>query len=227
MAPPEEGKNPAVLTGLFPRMLFRFMSLLVVGAFAWFFVQSMLLLNENLDRIRSKTRSQQTAKLLESRHELSDQHSRLSFLAKSRVALEHDVTFYRHVRTSSALMTRTWMRFMSLAFGTLLVANGSLFVLGRVTAPQTDASVQWQEVRVSLVSSSPGLVLAFLGCFLIAVPNITKQRIDARDASVYMQEAEDTAPAKEMNSVGGLPAVAPEAAKAKAVDDLTRDLMTE
>ena len=128
--------------------------------------------------------------LLNNGDSLEDEAARLAFLAKARVALERDIVVYRHQRTSAAHATRTWMRFMSLIFGTMLVVNGSVFILGRVNAARTDGKIQWQDITVSVASSSPGIILAALGCVLIAIPNLPNQRIEIDDTSTYVQKEE-------------------------------------
>ena len=219
MASPKEQINPHSL----PRLLLGLMSIVILAAFLWFFITNMRLLNDNLDHIRSETTLQVT-ELLNNPGALDSQLARLSFLAKSRVALEHDAVLYRHQRASSALMTRTWLRFMSLAFGILLVATGSLFVLGRIPAPQTNVSAQLDSFSTSMASGSPGLVLALLGCVLIGVPNIAKQTIGTRDHSAYMQRAEDANASIGGNAAGNLPAADPPQA---LVDDLKRGSSSE
>lgn len=175
----------------YPRILIWILFPVVMIAFGWLFIDSMWQLRDNFAHILQSDRTSRAVVLLEAPGDLNDVAGRLAFLAKGRIALEHDSMFNRQQRTSSALATRTWLRFMSLIFGTVLVINGSVFVLGRVTAPQADTSLQWQNVKISFVSSSPGLVLAFLGFLLIGLPNVAKQEIEVSDASAYMQEAED------------------------------------
>ena len=183
----DKERDSNAFSGLPSYLFFWVMFSVVMIPFVVFFVTSYMLLYENLRNINSPIQSHATS-LLDKVEvgEPSSEATRLGFLAKAWVALEYDVVLHRHKRASWALATRTWMRFMSLVFGTVLVANGSVFVLGRVAAPQTDANFQWQDFKVSLISSSPGLAMAFLGCLLIAVPNIAKQRISVESAPSYV-----------------------------------------
>lgn len=104
-----------------------------------------------------------------------------------KVALEHDVMSYRHQRAKVLLATRTWMRFMSLIFGAILIVIGSGFILGRITGPNFKANVSFQELGASVVSSSPGLFLVFFGIILMAIPNVSTQTITTVDKSTYIQ----------------------------------------
>ena len=179
--------------------LFWLTFVVVMAAFGWFFFDSMRLLHTNLGMIHAAD-EYQSLLLLKNTNELNDAEARLSFLAKARLALEHDAMFIRQRRTNAALANRTWLRFMSLIFGTVLVVIGALFVLGRVTAPPANASVQWDSLRLSLASSSPGIVLALLGCLLIGLPNLAKQRIAVRDHPAYMIWAEDNASTRPLSA---------------------------
>lgn len=105
------------------------------------------------------------------------------------VFLERDVMAYRHQRTTALLATRTWMRFMSLIFGALLVVIGCSFVLGRVSGPVYEGEVSVSEVSGNLKSSSPGLFLIAAGIVLVAIPNLSTQMIQTDDASSYFTPA--------------------------------------
>lgn len=100
---------------------------------------------------------------------------------------------HRHHRSSSALLTRTWMRFMSLIFGSILVVIGSAFVLARIEVRKTTGRLQLQDVGASLRSSSAGLFLVFIGAALISIPNLASQRIDVSDTSTYIAKYFSTA----------------------------------
>lgn len=102
------------------------------------------------------------------------------------VALEQDVIALRNQRSVALLATRTWMRFLSLLSGTILCVVGAAFVLGRVNAPASSGEVEvLGQIKMAFVSSSPGLVLAFLGTILIALPNLAGQMIEVSDKAAY------------------------------------------
>ena len=153
-------------TGLSSRVLFWAMFAVVVIPFLGFFWQSFDLLRSNLNDINSSLGSE-AARLLADTDELNEESTRLAFLTKAWVALEHDIMMHRQQRTDWAFAARTSVRFMSLIFGAVLITSGTVFVLGRVAAPRTDANFQWQDVKVSFMSSSPGLAMIILGCLLI------------------------------------------------------------
>jgi hypothetical protein len=108
------------------------------------------------------------------------------FQARVLVSLEDDVMALRQQRSVSYIKTRTWLRFMSLIFGAIMIVIGSAFVLGKITGPSTKAELTIKDIGLSFLSSSPGLFLALLGTILVIVPNVTKQPISVDDTSTYM-----------------------------------------
>ena len=161
--------------------------------FLFFFLTSYFQLYSILDDINTHITSQAQS-ILDDEERFSDDSTLSTSLAKARVALERDVVLYRHERASAALATRTWMRFMSLIFGASLVITGSIFVLGRVTAPRTTGNVQWRDITMEFASRSPGVFLAAFGCCLIAIPNLSTQSIDVDDTSTYIQKVHQIVP---------------------------------
>ena len=155
--------------------------------FLFFFLTSYVQLYSILGDINTPIVSQ-AQRILDNEEQFTDDYSLAKSMTKARIALERDVVLYRHERASAALATRTWMRFMSLIFGASLVVTGSVFVLGRVTAPKTDGNLQWRDIRMELASRSPGLFLVIFGCTLIAIPNLSTQSIDVDDTSTYVQK---------------------------------------
>ena len=175
-------------TGVRTPILFWLMFAVVLvptGIFIWL---SYIQLGNNLTQI-VETIPSETKTLLERASgltDLPDENARAEFLAKARVSLERDVVLYRHSRSSSALLTRTWMRFMSLIFGSILVFIGSAFVLAQIDVPKTSGRLNWREIGVSLQSGSAGIILVVIGSVLISIPNVSKQSIEIDDTSTYI-----------------------------------------
>lgn len=123
---------------------------------------------------------------------------RAQFDSLARVTLEHDIMTYRHQRTTAFLATRTWIRFMSLMFGAILVVIGGGFVLGRISAPSFSGQFSFKDAGASVATSSPGLVLVICGIILISIPNLSAQRIETDDTSSYFAQSSNAIePSKE------------------------------
>jgi len=103
-------------------------------------------------------------------------------------ALEHDARSKRYHLLQSFLHSRTWIRFMSMSFGAVMIAIGSVFVLARINTPQSsqvDAGLP--QVKLAVNSSSPGVIMAALGVLLMLIPNISPtQEIDFSDGGIYL-----------------------------------------
>lgn len=110
-----------------------------------------------------------------------------AFEKRAIVALERDVMVYRQHRAAAALATRTWMRFMSLIFGAILVVIGSAFILGKIsTADPSSGDMSFGDVKGSFATSSPGIALVFIGGLLIGVPHFSGQKITTSDTSSFI-----------------------------------------
>jgi hypothetical protein len=109
----------------------------------------------------------------------------------ARVALEHDVIKLRHKRAVAFIETRTWMRFMTLVIGVILVVVGGSFILGRITAPNFVGKAGAGELSLSFASSSPGIILVSFGTILISIPNLASQSIETVDKPTYFNSSSD------------------------------------
>jgi hypothetical protein len=114
---------------------------------------------------------------------------------KSRVLaeLEKHVIGQRHAQVRAMLATRTWLRFMSLIFGAIMVVIGASFAIARVSGQLSTAEAGTGDWKIAFSTSSPGLMLAFLGAILIVVPNVSKQRIEFSDQAVYISAVQTVA----------------------------------
>ena len=186
MGAPEDQSSPVAITGVSRRTLFWATFVVVTIPFLGFFGQSLWLLRQNVSDLY-RTSPAAVVMLLDNVGELKDEKQRLGFLSKAWVAMDHDRILHRHQIMDWAFTARTSTRLMSLIFGAILITTGSVFVLSRVTGPNTEANVQVDSMSLSFKSSSPGLVLAALGVILIVVPNVAKQRITFGEIPITRQ----------------------------------------
>ena len=163
-----------------------FVVLLVPSAF--FVSLSYLQLNEILQDIKNKPQLF-SGQLLADVAPNDKSFSPDAFIARAKVALEIDVMAHRAQRSSALLSTRTWLRFMSLIYGAILTVIGAAFVLGRVRSSKIETTAEYGDFKASVISSSPGLILAFLGCVLIVVPNVSQQTISIDDTSSFIEKS--------------------------------------
>lgn len=98
-----------------------------------------------------------------------------------RAHLEYDTLWNRQGRTISFLATRTWLRFMSSVFGAILIFVGSIYLLCRIEASRSEMNGKYGELKVSLITSSPGIIMLIVGAALMMTPNIVDQPIETFD----------------------------------------------
>jgi hypothetical protein len=79
-----------------------------------------------------------------------------------------------------------WTRLMGFTTGMVLAIVGAVFILGKLREQQTELKNETEALKVSLTTSSPGIVLAVLGSFLMSTTLLTKFDIDVRDLPVYV-----------------------------------------
>ncbi len=177
-------KNGKNIYGLNEKIVFFVLLGILLIPSVFFIAQSYFQLNNVLLNI-NQTIKLNTSSILTG-PAVGKDHNILTIL--SRVSLEHDVMMIRHQRATAFLATRTWMRFMSLNFGAILVVIGSGFVLGKISSPEFKGEFTYEKIGASIATSSPGLVLVFCGMVLIAIPNLSSQRIDTDDTSSYIDK---------------------------------------
>lgn len=129
----------------------------------------------------------------------------------ARLTLEYDATWNRQNRTNSALASRTWLRFMTACFGSILVFIGAIYLLSKIGLSEpteagglsepTEAGASTSGIEFTFRSSSPGIVLVIVGASLMVFPHFASQDIESNDGNIYMldrapQHTKDTHSAK-------------------------------
>ena len=102
-------------------------------------------------------------------------------------ALEKDATAFRTHRLQAFNATRTWLRFMSLLFGAILVIIGASFILGKITTPESNTQMEaGDRLKVSMATTSPGLILILFGVVLILFRGGFDEKIEAIEKATYI-----------------------------------------
>lgn len=113
---------------------------------------------------------------------------------KINTLLEQNVVERRYHQTNSAMLSRIWTRYMGFITGMILALVGAAFILGKFSEGPTKIETESQLLKASIYSSSPGLVLAFLGTVLMCITLIVPFEIGTRDMAVYKSEWKIPAP---------------------------------
>jgi hypothetical protein len=183
------------------------MASMLVAAALFFAVVSLFEYSDFKNRVASP--EPDLAKMFE-RFEQTEQAkatvSRFDYLQwKSLVFLEQGVISHRYAQVNATILARVWTRLMGFITGMLLAIVGSAFILGKLREQPTELRQETEALKFSLATSSPGIVLAVLGSFLMSITLLTKFDIDVRDLPAYVSAP---APASELPDPAKL--IAPE-----------------
>lgn len=109
---------------------------------------------------------------------------RLAILDK-RAALvtEQDAIARRYQQAHAIILARLWTRFTAFITGTLMALIGAAFVLGKLREDPSTVSGEGAGYRVSLASSSPGILLAAMGTVLMLAGLFSYFEVRTTDAT--------------------------------------------
>ena len=112
---------------------------------------------------------------------------------RALLLLEANVVERRYHLSNALMMFAVWSRYLGFVTGMILAIVGAAFILGKLAEPESrlaaGAPGGWKaEIR----STSPGLVLCFLGVVLIVTAIVTLHSLTTRDASTYIMPINPT-----------------------------------
>jgi len=161
---------------------------MLIGLTIFFFLASMWQLYYLHQRIADTPDLHLNEMLQKSGNKFSNEKQIISLLElQSRVALEEYALKRRYHQGNVLLMSRIWVSYLSFVTGMILCLVGASFILGRIQEPASKINADSKVVKFSVVSSSPGIILAALGTALIMTSILTNHRIAVEDASVYLR----------------------------------------
>jgi hypothetical protein len=105
---------------------------------------------------------------------------------KALVYLEQETIRHRYAQAGATIIARVWTRLMGFTTGMVLAIVGAAFILGKLREQQTEFKQETELLKISLATSSPGIVLVVLGSFLMSITLLTKFDIEIRDVGVYV-----------------------------------------
>ena len=105
---------------------------------------------------------------------------------KAVLALELLIIEKRYHQANTSLMSRIWLKYLGFVTGMILTFIGATFVLGKLREGPTNIQLTSKDVKLSIVSSSPGIILALLGTFIMVVTIYKHNPIALYDANVYL-----------------------------------------
>lgn len=113
--------------------------------------------------------------------------------ARAAYALERELVARRYDQATLMLSARLWTRLMGFITGMILALVGAAFVLGKLNEDTSELSgkgnTAGQEWALSLRSSSPGIILAVLGCVLMTLSIAVQGSVSTQDQAIYFQRS--------------------------------------
>ena len=112
---------------------------------------------------------------------------------RSLVVLEAHILQQRYHQANVLLMARIWVRYLGFITGMMLSLIGAAFILGKLREPSTQLTLGSEgqsnalsgNLKVQLVSQSPGIVLVTLGTVLMLLTIMIHHPIEVSDSPVY------------------------------------------
>ncbi len=106
---------------------------------------------------------------------------------RAMLLLEANIVERRYHQSNALMMFAVWSRYLGFVTGMILAVVGAAFILGKLAEPESRfgaaAPGGWKaEIR----STSPGLILCFLGVVLIVASIVTLHSLHTRDAATYI-----------------------------------------
>jgi hypothetical protein len=102
------------------------------------------------------------------------------------VALEQYSIERRYHQANVLLMARVWTRYLGFVTGMICTLVGAIFILGKLQEPASALSGEAPAWKVSLTTSSPGLMLAVLGTILMVTTLVVPARIEVEDKATFV-----------------------------------------
>jgi hypothetical protein len=113
---------------------------------------------------------------------------------KVAAILEGDLIRRRYEQGTATMLARIWTRAMGFITGMILALVGAAFVLGKLQERPSSVQQEAGPIKVSIASTSPGVILATLGTLLMSITLLTRFEVDTRDVAVYVQPSSPRQP---------------------------------
>jgi tellurite resistance protein TehA-like permease len=187
-------------------LMTRFLVVLAVTFFILSLVDVYEMRNFVRDEANQSVRAQVTALLQQSKKDPQSTSGTLTVIPQALLLLESEAMDKRYRQASALLLSRIWTRQLSFMTGMVLAFIGAVFILGKLSESKTDAGLTVADLKSSISSSSPGLILAFFGTTLIALSIVVQPKIEVQDRPVYIASEALVQPG---GSVSGNPPTSP------------------
>ena len=163
------------------------MRAMLIGLTIFFFIPSLIQLGYLHQSIfeGSKIDKFELPDLLSTSTDKTYQETLTAGHVQSMIALESYVLERRYHQANVILMTSAWIRYLGFATGMILSLIGASFILGKMQEASSRVEGDSPLWRLSLQSSSPGIIMVALGVMLMATTIVGRHEIKVTDRPVY------------------------------------------
>ena len=105
---------------------------------------------------------------------------------KTLIYIEKFAIDNRYHQANALLMSRILLIYLGFLTGMVLCFVGGTFILGKLSEKGTNLSADTSLWKVTLTSSSPGIILAIIGVLLMITTILSKSDITVKDTSLYV-----------------------------------------
>jgi cytochrome c biogenesis factor len=103
------------------------------------------------------------------------------------VILEGQLLEHRYHQVSILVVSRLWMQYVGFTTGMILAMTGAAFVLGKLQELPTELKADTSAIKLSIQSTSPGIILATLGVVLMILTITVNRKLEVNDDAVYIR----------------------------------------
>ena len=92
----------------------------------------------------------------------------------------------RYQQTNSALLTRTWIKYLGFLTGMTMMFVGGVYILGRLQEEVTTAHVDSGGFKATFGTASPGVFVTACGTAIIMLTIYVNHEVNTRDGALYV-----------------------------------------
>jgi hypothetical protein len=111
-----------------------------------------------------------------------DEFTKLYVLSK----MEEQLMNKRYSQGGALLLSRLYTKYLGFFTGMILAIVGAVFIISKLTEPSTNIDTTAKAFKVSVVSSSPGIIFGLLGTSLMLSTILKQNSIDIKDVATYL-----------------------------------------
>ena len=101
---------------------------------------------------------------------------------------EHTIN-RRYNQAGASMMSGIFTKYLGFFTGMILAIVGAVFIISKLREDASDLAMSVSEqVKLKLMSSSPGIIFGVLGTFLMIVTVIKKVELDVADSPLYLNQ---------------------------------------